>query len=181
MVRTTHVSNEFPWSQRCSSHWGSTVFASVAIYSQTKPLIRPRGCAGISESSVWCIRTVWSRTYKHLTIVDWIESPTLLEESNFNFRYVRLWDLNFPREKWLYYMQKWRPWSDAAFCGVWSGFALFASYPFYGFPDYNVLIEDLELEVWTSCLIYIYIPTVRVCYKSLFVGPAFFSLNSSTC
>ena len=26
MTRTTHVLNEFPWSQRCSSHWSSTVF-----------------------------------------------------------------------------------------------------------------------------------------------------------
>ena len=25
MARTTHVSNEFPWSQRCSSHWSSIV------------------------------------------------------------------------------------------------------------------------------------------------------------
>ena len=26
--------------------------------------------------------------------------------------------------------KQWRPWSDATFCGVWSGPALFASYPF---------------------------------------------------
>ena len=31
MARTTHVSNEFPWSQRCSSHWGSTVCNSLLI------------------------------------------------------------------------------------------------------------------------------------------------------
>ena len=29
----------------------------------------------------------------------------ILEESNFNFRYVRLWDLHIPREKWLNYLQ----------------------------------------------------------------------------
>ena len=30
--------------------------------------------------------------------------------------------------------KQWRPWSDAAFCGVWSGSALFANYPFTGLP-----------------------------------------------
>ena len=29
----------------------------------------------------------------------------ILEESNFNLRYVRLCDLHIPREKWLNYMQ----------------------------------------------------------------------------
>ena len=63
------------------------------------------------------------------------------------------------------FCKQWRPWSDAAFCGVWSGSALFANYtftglqttmgyrilrrliwvctvcqlPFYGSPDYNGL------------------------------------------
>ena len=31
--------------------------------------------------------------------------PDLLEESNFNFRYVRLWGLHIPRDKWLNYFQ----------------------------------------------------------------------------
>ena len=30
--------------------------------------------------------------------------------------------------------KQWRPWSDAAFCSIWSGSALFASYPFKGLP-----------------------------------------------
>ena len=30
--------------------------------------------------------------------------------------------------------KQWRPWSDTAFCGVWSGSALFANYPFTGLP-----------------------------------------------
>ena len=30
--------------------------------------------------------------------------------------------------------KQWRPWSDAAFCSVWSGSALFAIYPFTGLP-----------------------------------------------
>ena len=29
--------------------------------------------------------------------------------------------------------KQWRPWSDAAFCDVWSGSALFANHPFRGF------------------------------------------------
>ena len=46
------------------------------------------------------------------------------------FRYVRLYDLDIPRENDWTICKEWRPWSDAAFCGVWSGAALFASYPF---------------------------------------------------
>ena len=35
-----------------------------------------------------------------------ITSPhCVLEESNFNFRYIRLCDLDIPREKWLKYLQ----------------------------------------------------------------------------
>ena len=30
--------------------------------------------------------------------------------------------------------KQWRPRSDAAFCGVWSGSVLFANYPFTGLP-----------------------------------------------
>ena len=57
----------------------------------------------------------------------------ILEESNFNFRYVQLGDLNIPIEKWLNHVQThWRPWSDVAFLGVWSGSALFANYLFRG-------------------------------------------------
>ena len=35
--------------------------------------------------------------------------------------------------------KQWRPWSDAAFCGIWAGSTLFTNYSFYGFPDYNGL------------------------------------------
>ena len=30
--------------------------------------------------------------------------------------------------------KQWRPWSEAAFCGIWSGSPLFANYPFRGLP-----------------------------------------------
>ena len=43
-----------------------------------------------------------------------------------------LFDLDIPGKKWINFMQQWRPWSDAAFCGVWSGSALFAKYHFVG-------------------------------------------------
>ena len=38
--------------------------------------------------------------YTELTLPHYI-----LEESNFNFRYVLLWDIHIPREKWLNYLQ----------------------------------------------------------------------------
>ena len=46
--------------------------------------------------------------------------------------YVRLCDLDSPREKWLNYLQTVETWSDAVFCGILSGPALFAKYPFRG-------------------------------------------------
>ena len=50
------------------------------------------------------------------------QTLNILEESNFNFRYVGLYDLDIPKGKWLNYLQNylqtWRPWSDASFCGV---------------------------------------------------------------
>ena len=33
--------------------------------------------------------------------------------------------------------KQWRPWSDTVFCGVWSGSALFANYPFTDLPTTN--------------------------------------------
>ena len=33
--------------------------------------------------------------------------------------------------------KQWKPWSDAAFCGVWSGSALFATFPLRGFPFFS--------------------------------------------
>ena len=56
----------------------------------------------------------------------------ILEESNFNFRCVRLWDLDIPREKWLNYLQTMETLIRPQFCSVWSGSALFANYPFRG-------------------------------------------------
>ena len=39
----------------------------------------------------------------------------LFEGSNFNFRYVRLFDLDIPRQK-MPICKQWRPYSDPAFC-----------------------------------------------------------------
>ena len=38
-------------------------------------------------------------------ILNRLSHTNILEESNFNFRYIRLWNLNIPREKWLNYLQ----------------------------------------------------------------------------
>ena len=46
-------------------------------------------------------------------------------------RYSRLWALHIPRKNGKTICKQWRPWSDAAFRGVWSGSALF--------PDCNEL------------------------------------------
>ena len=56
----------------------------------------------------------------------------LLEDSNFDFRYKRLCDFDIPKENSCTFCKQWRLWSDDAFCGVWYGSALFASYPIGG-------------------------------------------------
>ena len=55
----------------------------------------------------------------------------MLEESSFNFKYVRLCDLDITREKWLNNWQTVET-DEATFWGIWSGTVLFASYPFGG-------------------------------------------------
>ena len=53
-----------------------------------------------------------------------------MEESNLNYRYAWLYDLDIPREKWLNYLQTVETLIRRR--GVWSGSALFAKYPFTG-------------------------------------------------
>ena len=56
LAQTTHISNKFPWSQRCSSYWSSTV--------NTNESSDPKGCTGCYESSqgVHVARyTFWNR------------------------------------------------------------------------------------------------------------------------
>ena len=47
------------------------------------------------------VKRFWKFTQLH----SYLNTPRILEESNFNFRYVRLWDLHISREKWLNYLQ----------------------------------------------------------------------------
>ena len=56
----------------------------------------------------------------------------ILAESNFNFRYIRLWDLHIPKEKWLKYLQTVETQIRHRRR---SGSALFANYPFMGLPN----------------------------------------------
>ena len=50
-----------------------------------------------------CIYHVYPVHITHCT--EWTHPHSILEEFNFNFRYVRLWDLGFAREKWLHNLQ----------------------------------------------------------------------------
>ena len=54
-------------------------------------------------------------------------SACQMEESNFNYRYVKLCDSNIPREKWQNYLQTVESLIRRRFL---TGSALFASYPF---------------------------------------------------
>ena len=45
--------------------------------------------------------------------------------------------------------EQWRPWSDAAFCGSWSGSALFANNPFRGLQT-TICFHKLYPFTWVS-------------------------------
>ena len=74
-----------------------------------------------------CIFTVLSLTHIRLNklphTIYWKSRISILGMSG----YV-IWI--FLEKKWLNYLQKWGPWSDAAFCSVCFRSALFAGYPF---------------------------------------------------
>ena len=54
--------------------------------------------------------------------------------------------------------KQWRPGSDAAFCGVWSGFALFAYVPgLYGLKDLSVVLNTMVGMVYFH-----YIKSLRI-------------------
>ena len=83
-------------------------------------------------------RTLWSevRSANHSATLRLLPHY-ILEESNFNFRYVRLWDLDIPWEKRLNYLQtvetlirRHNLWRLIWVCTV-------CQLPFYGSPDYN--------------------------------------------
>ena len=64
----------------------------------------------------------------------------MLDENICNFRGVRLsFFRNLYKKNGCMFCKQWRPWSDAAFCGIWSGSALFAKVPILGYPVYKGL------------------------------------------
>ena len=63
----------------------------------------------------------------------------ILEESNFNFRYTRLWDLHILREKWLNYLQTVETVIRCCILQHLIWVCTVCQSPFYGSPDYNGL------------------------------------------
>ena len=78
-------------------------------------------------------------TFTHC-ILNELPPHYILEETNFNFRYVRLCDLDILWEKWINFLQTVETLSDAISCSIWFGSALFANY-LLGSPDYNGLMR----------------------------------------
>ena len=64
-----------------------------------KTLIRLRGFAGWSES------LFGGHVRRYVLKTEWTPPHYILEDSNFDLRYVRLCDLDILREKWLNYLQ----------------------------------------------------------------------------
>ena len=80
-----------------------------------------------------CFTNCLNPLYKEQTLPQYI-----LEESNFNFRYTRLWDLHIPREKWLNYLQTVETLIRRHVRHlIWV--CTVCQLPFYGPPDYNGL------------------------------------------
>ena len=71
----------------------------------------------------------------------------ILEESNFKFRYVRLWDLDIPRKKWLNCLQT----VEILIRRLVSWVYTVCQLPFEGSPDYIRLIWSSELRspIWS--------------------------------
>ena len=69
----------------------------------------------------------------------------ILEESNFNLRYVRLFDLHIPREKWLNYMQAVETLIRRRILRSLIWVCTVCQLPFYGSPDYNGLKKSQYL------------------------------------
>ena len=67
LARTTPLSNKFSWSQRCSSHWSSTVYVSP--------------CSSNSKNLLFIICTSW-----HRIICSCHQALLLLFQ--FSFRYI---------------------------------------------------------------------------------------------
>ena len=63
----------------------------------------------------------------------------VLEESNINFRYIRLWDLHIPREKWLNYLQTLETLIRRRILRHLIWVCIVCQLPFYESPNYNEL------------------------------------------
>ena len=100
----------------------------------------------MSTHFLWKIKKKWFKNdvcYLDGTLIHTILNRlpyNILEESNFNFRYVRLWDLYTPREKWLNYLQTVETLIRRRVlrCLIW--ICTVCQLPFYGYPDYNGLM-----------------------------------------
>ena len=65
-----------------------------------------------------------------VSIKHWINSPTLYWKSPFSVLGMSGYLIIISKENGWTICNSGEPWSDVTFCGVWSGSALFASYPF---------------------------------------------------
>ena len=63
-----------------------------------------------------------------------------MEDSNFNFRYVRLYNLDIPSAKWLNYLQTGD--ADETLCSAGSDSSPLFANTVLGSPDYNGLSRD---------------------------------------
>ena len=77
----------------------------------------------------------------------------ILEESIFDCRHVRLYYVYIPIKNGWTICKQWRPYSDSAFCGIWSGSALFASYTIRSLKSSMVSKNNTGLKHFCTRLI----------------------------
>ena len=77
-------------------------------------------------------------------------SHIILERYNFNFRYIRLWDLHIPREKWLNYLQTVETLIRHRILRHLIWVCTVCQLPFYGSLNYNGLNGQSKLRISSS-------------------------------
>ena len=124
-MRLTSVNSWFLTKQERSHlwYWVHIIIRGLSLYSQ-HPYIT---LTTISQSSDFLVNFL-SLTYICLvdpsTLISWMSPFPILGVSGVLFHFYSI--------STSYSCKQWRPWSDSAFCGIWSGSALFACVPKMG-------------------------------------------------
>ena len=123
--------NILDWLQMWNTH------TSTYRHNNTAKHYMPHRCLQQAGAQKHCCQII-NPLYTEQTLPHYI-----LEESNFNFRYTRLWDLHILGEKWLNYLQTVETLIRCRVLQHLIWVCIVCQLPFYGSPDYNGLMENI--------------------------------------